>query len=67
MKFEGTQSYVATDDLKLAVNAAITLERPLLIKGEPGTGKTMLAEQLAESLGQSASGFVRVRCGQPFA
>ena len=51
MKFEGTQSYVATDDLKLAVNAAITLERPLLIKGEPGTGKTMLAEQLAEALG----------------
>ena len=51
MKFEGTQSYVATDDLKLAVNAAITLERPLLIKGEPGTGKTMLAEQLAESMG----------------
>ncbi|SDS16785.1 MoxR-like ATPase [Halopseudomonas xinjiangensis] len=51
MKFEGTQSYVATDDLKLAVNAAITLQRPLLVKGEPGTGKTMLAEQLAESLG----------------
>ncbi|WP_332822021.1 AAA family ATPase, partial [Pseudomonas sp.] len=51
MKFEGTQSYVATDDLKLAVNAAITLERPLLVKGEPGTGKTMLAEQLAESFG----------------
>ncbi|SFM53585.1 AAA family ATPase [Halopseudomonas yangmingensis] len=51
MKFEGTASYVATDDLKLAVNAAITLQRPLLVKGEPGTGKTMLAEQLAESLG----------------
>ena len=51
MKFEGTQAYVATDDLKLAVNAAITLERPLLVKGEPGTGKTMLAEQLAESFG----------------
>ncbi len=51
MKFEGTSAYVATDDLKLAVNAAITLERPLLVKGEPGTGKTMLAEQLAESFG----------------
>lgn len=51
MKFEGTHAYVATDDLKLAVNAAITLERPLLVKGEPGTGKTMLAEQLAESFG----------------
>jgi MoxR-like ATPase len=51
MKFAGTQSYVATDDLKLAVNAAITLERPLLVKGEPGTGKTLLAEQLAQSLG----------------
>ena len=51
MKFEGTASYVATDDLKLAVNAAITLQRPLLVKGEPGTGKTLLAEQLAEALG----------------
>ena len=51
MKFEGTEQYVATDDLKLAVNAAITLQRPLLVKGEPGTGKTLLAEQLAESFG----------------
>ncbi len=51
MRFEGTSSYVATDDLKLAVNAAITLQRPLLIKGEPGTGKTMLAEEVAKGLG----------------
>ena len=51
MKFEGSKNYVATDDLKLAVNAASTLKRPLLVKGEPGTGKTMLAEEVAEALG----------------
>lgn len=50
-RFTGTQNYIASADLQLAVNAAIALERPLLIKGEPGTGKTMLAEELAESLG----------------
>jgi MoxR-like ATPase len=51
MKFTGTKSYVATEDLKVAVNAAITLERPLLIKGEPGTGKTVLALEVAKALG----------------
>ena len=51
MRFEGTSAYVATDDLKVAVNAAITLERPLLVKGEPGTGKTVLALEVAKSLG----------------
>lgn len=51
MKFSSTDKYVATDDLRIAVNAAITLERPLLIKGEPGTGKTVLAEEMAASLG----------------
>src|SRR5450432_1725850 len=52
MRFEGTDTYIATPDLMLAVNAAITLERPLLIKGEPGTGKTMLAEEVARALGR---------------
>ncbi|WP_028310008.1 AAA family ATPase [Derxia gummosa] len=50
-RFEGSSNYVATDDLKLAVNAAIRLQRPLLIKGEPGTGKTLLAEEVAAALG----------------
>src|SRR6202163_3723854 len=52
MRFDGTKAYVATDDLMVAVNAAITLERPLLVKGEPGTGKTILAEEIARSLGR---------------
>ncbi|RVU21820.1 AAA family ATPase [Methylobacterium oryzihabitans] len=51
MRFSGTESYVASDDLSVAVNAAITLERPLLVKGEPGTGKTVLAEEIARALG----------------
>ncbi len=51
LKFNGTDSYVATDDLTVAVNAAVTLERPLLVKGEPGTGKTELARQVATALG----------------
>ena len=50
LRFEGSQDYVATPDLMLAVNAAITLQRPLLVKGEPGTGKTMLAEEVAQAL-----------------
>jgi len=50
MKFEGTETYIATEDLMVAVNAAIALERPLLIKGEPGTGKTILAHEIAKSL-----------------
>ncbi|MEM1073121.1 MAG: MoxR family ATPase [Pseudomonadota bacterium] len=51
MKFQGTENYVATEDLAIAVNAAVTLERPLLVKGEPGTGKTELARQVSQSLG----------------
>ncbi|MHC0052684.1 AAA family ATPase [Actibacterium sp. D379-3] len=51
MKFAGTESYVATEDLSVAVNAAVALERPLLVKGEPGTGKTELARQVSQSLG----------------
>ncbi|MBP6156675.1 MAG: MoxR family ATPase [Polaromonas sp.] len=51
MKFQGSENYVATDDLMLAVNAASTLQKPLLVKGEPGTGKTMLAEEVARTLG----------------
>ena len=50
-RFEGTAGYIATDDLRIAVNAAITLERPLLIKGEPGTGKTVLAHEVASATG----------------
>ncbi len=52
MKFEGSSNYIATDDLKVAVNAAVTLQRPLLIKGEPGTGKTQLAIEVARALGK---------------
>src|SRR6201746_345757 len=51
MKFTGTKDYIATDDLKIAVNAAMVLERPLLVKGEPGTGKTVLAEEVAKAIG----------------
>ncbi len=52
MKFQGTDQYVATEDLMIAVNAAMTLQRPLLIKGEPGTGKTVLAQEVAKALGK---------------
>ena len=51
MRFQGTKSYIATEDLKLAVDASLSLEKPLLVKGEPGTGKTMLALEVAGSLG----------------
>ncbi|SMQ74475.1 MoxR-like ATPase [Altererythrobacter xiamenensis] len=50
-RFEGTESYIATDDLKVAVNAAVTLRRPLLVKGEPGTGKTVLAHEISKAIG----------------
>ena len=50
MRFTGTDAYVATDDLMMAVNAAVTLERPLLVKGEPGTGKTQLAREIAQAM-----------------
>src|SRR3546814_1577142 len=50
MRFEGTDTYVATEDLMVAVNAAVALERPLLVKGEPGTGKTVLAHEVAKAL-----------------
>ena len=51
MRFQGTKSYIATEDLKLAVDASLSLQKPLLVKGEPGTGKTMLALEVAQSLG----------------
>ena len=52
-RFDGTESYIATDDLRVAVNAAVALERPLLVKGEPGTGKTILAHEIAKALGKN--------------
>ena len=51
MQFKGTKNYISTEDLSLAVNAAAALERPLLIKGEPGTGKTLLAIEVAQAMG----------------
>ncbi len=59
MRFAGTENYVATEDLTIAVNAAIRLERPLLVKGEPGTGKTVLAEEIAAALGADADHLAR--------
>ena len=79
MKFKGSDNYVATQDLMLAVNAAITLKRPLLVKGEPGTGKTMLAEEVAQAARPAAAavahqvdhqgpaGPLRIRRGEPAA
>ena len=75
LRFEGTDTYVATQDLRVAVNAAIALERPLLVKGEPGTGKTILAHEVARGDRQrpdhlahqiddeGAAGPLRIRCG----
>ena len=63
MQFTGTDRYVAPPDLAIAVNAAVTLERPLLVKGEPGTGKTELARQVAASLGNLRH-FMRLRSSQ---
>ena len=70
-RFEGTDTYVATTDLQVAVNAAIALERPLLVKGEPGTGKTILAHEVARGIGKEAyqiddkgaARALRIRCG----
>jgi len=60
-RFEGTSSYIATDDLKVAVNAAVTLRRPLLVKGEPGTGKTVLAHEISDAMASSVmSAFMRL-------
>jgi MoxR-like ATPase len=53
LRFEGTDTYIATADLRIAVNAAVALERPLLVKGEPGTGKTILAHEVARGLGRA--------------
>ena len=61
MRFEGTSAYIATDDLKVAVNAATLLRRPLLVKGEPGTGKTVLAEEIARATGAPLRALVRTK------
>ena len=60
MKFTSTETYIAADDLAIAVNAAVTLERPLLVKGEPGTGKTELARQVATSLGMETVSYTHL-------
>ena len=58
MQFKGTKNYISTDDLSMAVNASVALERPLLIKGEPGTGKTLLAIEVAEALGLEENQYI---------